>query len=799
MRNYLKFIFAFLFFSAGIFYAGSFASADVVYDFEVSSITANPAKPILNQLCDITVTIKSINPEFIYSNSGLDGYEFDFNDFELSSVVLPEISLFNPIMGGGTFKYVLKGIFTELGEKNLNFTVNKNKSLPETRLINNNLWVKLTVIPPYDLETQSIEISPAKPYAGQIVKVTVKIKNSGNTDLITGAGITSYNINFGDFNFYSSILPEISLQNSFKIGSTTSLAFEGKFRTSGDKNLSFFVDSENNLNESNEDNNTKSKTIYVAPASGLDIAVDSISIKNEGNGTIYGSDMEIKVAIKNTGSVSLVNGDGLGRIDFDYSFNNFSETGLAYGDYPSLSNPLDPGETFTYSFMGKYYVAGGKNVSFAIDVYDILKESNEENNKKSVSFHIYSSQAEIDQFNLLSLEYGFLSSTSTRIKWETSKETQGEIFYRRDIYNLFDIYKISPRISNWPKSDKLTKTHSVDIYNLWPGEKYAFSLRSYRNDVVVNSDLIFFTMPKDDIVKLEGAIGEKINLTAGAVELIWKTNILSSGYVYYKKIGDKEYKSAGAKDLTAEHKVNLENFPEGEYEYYLESKSFNNTYKSVIRSFAIKSAVSDQTADAGNAAESKNTNQDSAEKNIKVANKEMYFRLKGRIILKVEDAGQAYYVNPRTETMYYLGRPEDAFFVMREQGVGITDINLKKIPVGLDNLTGPDKDGDGLPDIFEDAMGTDKDNKDTDGDGFDDKAELSGNYNPNGLGKLNISNSFSASQKGKIFLQVERNGEAWYINPSDGERYFLGRPADAFNIMRNLGLGISNNDFNGMR
>ncbi len=44
---------------------------------------------------------------------------------------------------------------------------------------------------------------------------------------------------------------------------------------------------------------------------------------------------------------------------------------------------------------------------------------------------------------------------------------------------------------------------------------------------------------------------------------------------------------------------------------------------------------------------------------------------------------------------------------------------------------------------------------------------------------------------GKILLQVEQHGEAWYVNPSNGKRYYLGRPHDALRIMRNLGLGIT--------
>jgi hypothetical protein len=53
----------------------------------------------------------------------------------------------------------------------------------------------------------------------------------------------------------------------------------------------------------------------------------------------------------------------------------------------------------------------------------------------------------------------------------------------------------------------------------------------------------------------------------------------------------------------------------------------------------------------------------------------------------------------------------------------------------------------------------------------------------------------STSLNGRILLQVQSHGEAWYVNPVNSRRYYLGRPADAFNIMRTLGLGISNADF----
>lgn len=178
-----------------------------------------------------------------------------------------------------------------------------------------------------------------------------------------------------------------------------------------------------------------------------------------------------------------------------------------------------------------------------------------------------------------------------------------------------------------------------------------------------------------------------------------------------------------------------------------------------------------------------------------IRNRTLYNRLRGNILLKVEDNGKAYYVHPSSEKSYYLGRPADAFAVMREQGVGITNADLEKIPIGLKDLSGVDTDGDGLSDMFEDAVGTDKNKKDSDGDGFDDQTEVSSGYNPRGSGRPSYNTSFSQTHSGKIFLQVESRGEAWYINPNDGKRYFLGRPTDAFNVMRNLSLGISNKDF----
>jgi hypothetical protein len=122
-------------------------------------------------------------------------------------------------------------------------------------------------------------------------------------------------------------------------------------------------------------------------------------------------------------------------------------------------------------------------------------------------------------------------------------------------------------------------------------------------------------------------------------------------------------------------------------------------------------------------------------------------------------------------------------------GQGITNKDLAKIPVAETNLGGePDADRDGLSDMVESALGSNPKKADTDGDGFNDKAELLKGFNYLGSGQLGVDNGFASKQKGKILLQVQAHGEAWYVSPDDGKKYFLGKPSEAFKTMSSLGF-----------
>lgn len=117
--------------------------------------------------------------------------------------------------------------------------------------------------------------------------------------------------------------------------------------------------------------------------------------------------------------------------------------------------------------------------------------------------------------------------------------------------------------------------------------------------------------------------------------------------------------------------------------------------------------------------------------------------LKGRILLQVEAKGEAWYVDPVSSQRAYLGRPADAFAVMRSYGLGISNNDLAKIAA------------------------------------------------PN---EKNKDLALAKKLAGRILLAVQSKGEAYYINPTDFKKYYLGRPADAFSVMRSKGLGISNSN-----
>jgi predicted GH43/DUF377 family glycosyl hydrolase len=119
--------------------------------------------------------------------------------------------------------------------------------------------------------------------------------------------------------------------------------------------------------------------------------------------------------------------------------------------------------------------------------------------------------------------------------------------------------------------------------------------------------------------------------------------------------------------------------------------------------------------------------------------------LAGSVLLQVEEKGEAWYYDPQTFRLHYLGRPHDAFELLKEKAIGVRNSDLAKIPT--------------------------------------EKEQREGDL------------AFRKRMAGRILLQVEDHGKAWYVYPKNLKRYYLGGPRDALRIFQTLGLGVKQEVF----
>lgn len=126
--------------------------------------------------------------------------------------------------------------------------------------------------------------------------------------------------------------------------------------------------------------------------------------------------------------------------------------------------------------------------------------------------------------------------------------------------------------------------------------------------------------------------------------------------------------------------------------------------------------------------------------------------LKGKILLQVQQHGEAWYVRPSNGLRYYMKDGPVAYGMMRNFGLGITDKDLALIP--------------SVQTIDELKNST----------------------------SVCSTNAVAKRVKGNILLQVQQHGEAWYVDTTKCRRIYMKDGAAAYSLMRFLGLGITDAD-----
>ncbi len=135
-----------------------------------------------------------------------------------------------------------------------------------------------------------------------------------------------------------------------------------------------------------------------------------------------------------------------------------------------------------------------------------------------------------------------------------------------------------------------------------------------------------------------------------------------------------------------------------------------------------------------------------------IVDKDLTTRMLGRILLQVESVGEAWYVNPADGLRYYMEDGSTAYQMMRSFSLGITTNDLEKIS-----------------------------SVETSEEMLDATSVCS-------------ENMLANSVRGKILLQVESHGEAWYVHPDTCRRIYMADGDAAYTIMRYLSLGITDAD-----
>ena len=170
-------------------------------------------------------------------------------------------------------------------------------------------------------------------------------------------------------------------------------------------------------------------------------------------------------------------------------------------------------------------------------------------------------------------------------------------------------------------------------------------------------------------------------------------------------------------------------------------------------------------------------------------------RLSGRFLVRMENSSNFFYIDPQLKEVISLEGADYAYSFFKKHAKKLLPNELKKIPIGFVGGVAIDSDNDGLSDSIEKEIGTNVYKFDTDYDGISDKEEVINHSDPKAAGKIRADETLVGSAIGNFLVKEGSDEAMWYLNPSDGRRYFVNNPSHINDIVNDLGVLITEKEF----
>lgn len=228
-----------------------------------------------------------------------------------------------------------------------------------------------------DLRITSLTPSNSTPQIGQTFSMEARITNQGTQDA-------------GPFRISYAAGGSPSCGSNFEsvpgliAGASRTVTFSGiSYGSSGSKTLTAEVDSCDDIDESNEQNNTRTATIEVQGGA-ADLLVASLTASN--SSPRVGELFSVEARITNQGDIDA------GPFRVSYSTGGSPSCG---SNYASVSG-LAAGAGLTVTFSGiSYGSSGSKTLRVEADPCDSIDEGDEQNNSRSVSINVSSPASDL--------------------------------------------------------------------------------------------------------------------------------------------------------------------------------------------------------------------------------------------------------------------------------------------------------------------------------------------------------------------------------------------------------------------